>query len=443
MAKLSPGLQKIIHNVGWLSAEKALNMLLSFFVGIYVIRYLGAENFGKLSYSLSFVALFTAIAKLGLDNIVVRNVLQKEKLTQEILGTAFVLKLMSALVTFGLIGTAIWTFNDDSQIRWMSVIIAVSLVFDCFDVIYFWFQSQVMSRPIAIVRSIQLIFSSAAKLLFITLKLPLIAFAWLMLAGSVVRAIGMIAAYFQHRQSIFYWQLGWQRARELLKDSWPLILSGVMITIYVKIDQVMLGNMAGNQEVGNYAAAAKFSSIWYFVPTTICSSVFPAIIRAKERSKQEYYAKLQQLYDLMAWISLAIVIPVTFASGYLVTTLLGEEYAKAGEILALHIWAGPFVFLGVARSKWLVAENLTQFSFATTSLGAITNVLLNYFLIPSSGGSGAALATVISYGVASHIACIFYPPMFNSGWMLTKALLIPFRFRQNFIYLNSIKKALQ
>lgn len=443
MAKLSPGLQKIIHNVGWLSAEKALNMLLSFFVGIYVIRYLGAENFGKLSYSLSFVALFTAIAKLGLDNIVVRNVLQKEKLTQEILGTAFVLKLMSALVTFGLIGTAIWTFNDDSQIRWMSVIIAVSLVFDCFDVIYFWFQSQVMSRPIAIVRSIQLIFSSAAKLLFITLKLPLIAFAWLMLAGSVVRAIGMIAAYFQHRQSIFYWQLGWQRARELLKDSWPLILSGVMITIYVKIDQVMLGNMAGNQEVGNYAAAAKFSSIWYFVPTTICSSVFPAIIRAKERSKQEYYAKLQQLYDLMAWISLAIVIPVTFASGYLMTTLLGEEYAKAGEILALHIWAGPFVFLGVARSKWLVAENLTQFSFATTSLGAITNVLLNYFLIPSSGGSGAALATVISYGVASHIACIFYPPMFNSGWMLTKALLIPFRFRQNFIYLNSIKKALQ
>ncbi|MGB5709817.1 MAG: flippase [Waterburya sp.] len=443
MAKLSPGLQKIIHNVGWLSAEKALNMVLSFFVGIYVIRYLGAENFGKLSYSLSFVALFTAIAKLGLDNIVVRNVLQKEKLTQEILGTAFVLKLMSALVTFGLIGTAIWTFNDDSQIRWMSVIIAVSLVFDCFDVIYFWFQSQVMSRPIAIVRSIQLIFSSAAKLLFITLKLPLIAFAWLMLAGSVVRAIGMIAAYFQHRQSIFYWQLGWQRARELLKDSWPLILSGVMITIYVKIDQVMLGNMAGNQEVGNYAAAAKFSSIWYFVPTTICSSVFPAIIRAKERSKQEYYAKLQQLYDLMAWISLAIVIPVTFASGYLVTTLLGEEYAKAGEILALHIWAGPFVFLGVARSKWLVAENLTQFSFATTSLGAITNVLLNYFLIPSSGGSGAALATVISYGVASHIACIFYPPMFNSGWMLTKALLIPFRFRQNFIYLNSIKKALQ
>ena len=142
----------------------------------------------------------------------------------------------------------------------------------------------------------------------------------------------------------------------------------------------------------------------------------------------------------MAWISLAIVIPITFTSGYFITALLGEEYVKAGEILALHIWAGPFVFLGVARSKWLVAENLTQFSLATTSLGAITNILLNIFLIPSSGGNGAALATVISYAVASHIACIFYPPIFDNGWMLTKALFIPFRFRQNLIYLQGIKK---
>ena len=440
MANLSPGLRKIIRNVGWLSAEKALSMVLTFLVGIYVVRYLGAENFGKLSYCISFVGLFTAIAKLGLDNIVIRNVVRKEKLTQEILGTAFVLKLLSTVITFGLIGTTIWVLSNDSQIRWMSLIIACSLVFDSFDVIYFWFQSQVMSRPIAIVRSTQLVLSSTAKLLFITMQLPLMAFAWLTLAASVVRAMGMITAYFQHKQSIFHWQPGWQRAKELLQDSWPLLLSGVMITIYMKIDQVMLGNMAGNQEVGNYAAAARFSSIWYFVPTTICSSVFPAIIRAKERSKEEYYAKLQQLYDLMAWISLAIVIPITFTSGYFITALLGEEYVKAGEILALHIWAGPFVFLGVARSKWLVAENLTQFSLATTSLGAITNILLNIFLIPSSGGNGAALATVISYGVASHIACIFYPPIFENGWMLTKALFIPFRFRQNLIYLQGIKK---
>jgi O-antigen/teichoic acid export membrane protein len=228
----------------------------------------------------------------------------------------------------------------------------------------------------------------------------------------------------------------------MLQDSWPLILSGVMVTIYMKIDQVMLGNMANAQAVGNYAAAVRFSEIWYFIPMAVCSSVFPAIIRAKQRSREEYYARLQQLYDLMAWIALAIAIPMTFASVPLLTTLLGKEFAEAGQILAWHIWASPFVFLGVAQSQWLMAENFTHLSFAKTSLGAITNILLNLVLIPPYEGVGAAIATMISYGVSSHVSCIFYPPLFGNGWMLTKALFIPFRIRQNLFYLSKINMAL-
>ena len=213
-----------------------------------------------------------------------------------------------------------------------------------------------------------------------------------------------------------------------------------MVTIYMKIDQIMLGNMAGVKEVGIYAAAVRFSEIWYFVPTAICSSVFPAIIRAKQRSEKEYENRLQQLYDLMAWISLLIAIFMTFLSKPLMSHLLGEQYLESGKILALHIWAGPFVFLGVSRSQWLTIENLTQFSFVTTALGTISNVALNLLLIPNYGGSGAAIATVISYAIASHISCILYSPLFNTGQMLTKALFVPFRVRQNLIYLKLIKQ---
>lgn len=437
--KLSPGLQKIIRSIGWLSAERILSMIISLFVGVYVVRYLGAENFGKLSYSASFVALFNPIATLGVDNIVLRNIVQEEESTSEILGTAFILKLISSIITFVLIASVTWTLNTDSQIAWITIIIAVGLVFNSFEVINFWFKSKVLAGAVARVRIVQLILSSVVKLLFISLGLPLIAFVWLMLADLVLKANGMIWVYLKHSQSIFHWKFNGSRAINMLKDSWPLILSGVMITIYMKIDQVMLGNMANNEAVGNYAAAVRFSEIWYFVPMAICSSVFPAIIRAKQRSKLEYYSKLQQLYDLMAWMSLLIAIPMTFVSGTLMTTLLGEGYTNAGDILAWHIWAGPFVFLGVARSQWLMAENLTWLSFATTSLGTIINLLLNFLLIPAYAGNGAAIATVISYGVSTHLACIFYPPLFKSGWMLTKALFIPFRIRQNFIYLSHVK----
>lgn len=440
--KLSPGLRKILGNVGWLFAERLLTMILAFFVGIWVIRYLGSENFGKLSYTTSFVALFSAIAQLGLNAIVIRNIVQEEKAAPEILGTAFVLKLIASLLTIIIIGMAIWTFETDPDVRWMTLIISFSLMFSAFDAIEFWFQSQVLSGVLAILRSVQLIMSSLIKLSFIAFKLPLMAFVWLILAEQVVKVLGMLWVYPKYHQSILQWRVNWSKGLEMLRDSWPLILSGVMITIYMKIDQVMLGNMANAQAVGNYAAAVRFSEIWYFIPMAVCSSVFPAILRAKQRSGEEYHARLQQLYDLMAWMALSIAIPMTFASVPLLTTLLGKEFAEAGTILAWHIWAGPFVFLGVARSNWLMAENFTRFSFLTTSLGAIVNILLNFLLIPPYQGVGAAIATIIAYAVASHISCLLYPPMFKPGLMLTKALFIPFRFQQNLNYFNKIKQIL-
>ncbi|MEO0836664.1 MAG: flippase, partial [Cyanobacteria bacterium J06642_3] len=309
--KLSPGLRKIISSIGWLTIERLVMMLLSLFVGIYVVRYLGPDDYGKLSYSISFAGLFNAIAGLGLNQIVIRNLVKEKQSTQEILGTAFVLRLISSLVTVLIISICIWSFNSDPQIRWMTLIIAVGLVFDAFDTIDFWFQSQVLSRPMAIVRSAKLILTATIKLLFIVGQYPLIAFAWVYMSEMILKAIGMAWVYYLHHQSIFRWRVNWSKAKELLQDSWPLILSSVMIIIYMRIDQVMLGNLANNEAVGNYAAAVKFSEICYFLPTAICSSVFPAIIRAKQKSKQEYDTKLQQLYDLMAWLSLGVAIPMT------------------------------------------------------------------------------------------------------------------------------------
>jgi O-antigen/teichoic acid export membrane protein len=322
----------------------------------------------------------------------------------------------------------------------MILIIAVGLLFSSFDTIEFWFQSQVLEGILALLRSSQLIVSSLAKVLFIAFHLPLIAFVWLLLADQVVKTLGMIWVYLRKHQSILDWKVNWSKGLEMLKDSWPLIPSLVMVTIYMKIDQVMLGNMANSEAVGNYAAAVRFSEIWYFIPLAVCSSVFPAILRAKQRSKEEYYARLQQLYDFMAWIALAIAIPMTFISVPLMATLIGHEFSEAGKILSLHIWSAVFVFLGHAQHQWLMAENLSKLSFAKTSLGAISNILLNLLLIPLYQGVGAAIATMISYSICSHFSCLFYRPLWANGWMLTKALFIPFNFRKNLFYLSQVKK---
>ncbi|MDY7012528.1 MAG: oligosaccharide flippase family protein, partial [Cyanobacteriota bacterium] len=185
--KLSPGLRKIMGNVGWLAAERLLTMAVSLGVGIYTIRYLGSHDFGKLSYSTSFVALFGAIAKLGLDAIVVRNLVRTPSETPTILGTTFVLKLGGSLLAFACIASSILTFNSDREIRWMTLVVAAGLLFQSFDAIDLWFQSRVLSGRVAMLRSAKLILSAFAKLLFIALQLPVIAFASLFCVDSMVK----------------------------------------------------------------------------------------------------------------------------------------------------------------------------------------------------------------------------------------------------------------
>lgn len=438
--KLSPSLQKIVKNIGWLSGEKFLMMAISLTIGVYMMRYLGSGDYGKLNICLAFVGLFDPVAKLGLDAIVIRNIVEDEEATPEILGTSFVLKLIGSSFVIAITFLAAKIFVTDREMAGMTVIIAGSMTFTAFDAIDFWFQSRVQSSAAVIARSSQLIISSVCKFIFIIFKFPLFAFVCLLFVDAILKALGFVWVYVREKQSIWQWDVKLSVAKNLLKDSWPLILSSVMVSIYMRIDMVMLGMMSTKEQAGNYAAAVRFSELWYFIPLAVCSSVFPSIIRARTQSKQEYQNRLQQLYDLMAWLALSLVVVVGLTSKTVLPWLLGEEFTSAGDILFFHILSGPFVFLGVASHQWLMAENLSQFSFVTTSMGAISNILLNFWLIPKYGGVGAAIATAISYAISSHVSCLISPRMFYNGWMLTKALFIPLRFRRNLIYLNQLKK---
>jgi O-antigen/teichoic acid export membrane protein len=439
LKQISPGLQKIIRNSGWLLIERVVGIISTLVIGIYVIRYLGPKDIGTLSYASSFVALFTPIAKLGLDSIAIRNIVKDESSTPEILGTSFVLKLAGALVSIFLIFIVVLNQDSNSQEKAIVLILSLTVLFDASDVINFWYQAKVKSGGIVLVRIIQVILSLSVKIIFIALKSPLIYFVWLLVFESIFRALGFLCLYSKLNLYVFTkWRFNKQAATTLLIDSFPLIFSNFMIVLYVKIDQVMLGNMSTNSEVGFYAAAVKFSEMWYLIPSVIIPSLVPAIIKSKEKGKESYRARLQQLYDLMSWLSWIIVIPMTFLSKFLILYFLGNEFVNSIPILSLHIWATPFVFLGCAQNQWLIIENLTHLNFLTTLLGAISNIILNLFFIPKYGGMGAALATVISYSLSSYFSCFIFSEMRSTGLMLTKALFIPFRIRDNLSYLHTL-----
>ncbi|MBN2249793.1 MAG: flippase [Campylobacterales bacterium] len=428
---------KYAKNTSWLFGEKILRMIVGLFVGIWVARYLGPEQFGLFSYAQSFVGLFTAIATLGLDGIVVRELVKDESRRDELIGTAFWLKLMGAVAVLLILAIAVNFTSNDHATNIMVFIIASATIFQAFNVADMYFQSKVMSRYVVFANVISLFISSIIKIVLILIEAPLIAFVWMVFFDSFILACGFVYYYIKNRrhsttearhsildtEPSFAWKFNKSTAISLLKDSWPLILSGIVVSIYMKIDQVMIMEMMDAEAVGQYAAAVKLSEAWYFIPMVIASSLFPAIINAKKQSEELYYARLQRLYDLMVWMAILIALPMTFLSDWVVNLLYGEQYFQAGSVLMIHIWAGVFVFLGVASSKWLLTENLQVFSTINTTIGAVVNVVLNYILITSVGIEGVAWATLISYCIAAYLCLLLWNKTRINFFNLSKSLL--------------------
>lgn len=383
-------------------AEQMLRMVAGLLVGIWVARYLGPAQFGVFSYAVAFAALFSAIAKLGLDNIMVRDLVRVPDQRDSYLGTAFWLKLIGAIVMLALIALSTQFTSNDATTNLYIFIIASGTIFQAFEVVDFYFQSKVLSKFVSICKLTQLLISSLIKLYLIFIQADLFWFVLISLVDQFTLAVSLFFAYRYQKVGGFYRQFDRTIAKQLLHDSLPLIFSGLVIAIYMRIDQIMIKEILGEKEVGLYSAAVRISEVWYFIPMIIANSLFPSIVNTKKVSEELYYARLQRLYTLMVWVAISIALPMTFLSDWLITLLYGEAYRAAGQVLMIHIWAGVFVFLGVASSKWFISEGLQKYSTINTVFGAIVNVLLNFLLIPKYGIYGAAIATVLAQSVASY-----------------------------------------
>jgi len=374
-------------------------------VGVWIARYLGPEQFGLLSFALALSGMFGAIATLGLQGIVVRDIVRNPESARLTLGTAAVLQLVGGLVSFLLILVVIaYLRPDDALARTVVAILGAMMLFKASEIAVYWFESQVQSKYTVWVQNSVFLVFAVVKVGLILLEAPLTAFVWAMLAEAAVVAAILLLVLNLRGPTLAQLQASFGRAKSLLADSWPLILSGIAIMVYMKIDQIMLGIMIGDEAVGIYTAAVRISEVWYFIPMAIVASVFPAIIEAKKRSEELYYARLQRLYDLMAVISISVAAPMMLLSAPLITLLFGVNFSEAGAVLSIHIWASVFVFLGVANSQWFIVENHQMLNLQRTMLGALINIFLNIFLIPIFGPEGAAIATVISFSIAAFFA---------------------------------------
>ena len=429
------GFIKYSKNISWLFFERILRITVGLFVSVWVAKYLGPKQFGFFSYTLSFVALFGFMVTISHTSIVVKELVKNPNHNDEIVSTAFWLKIMGAML--GVLITLAISINFTSNDRFVNIlilIIASSNIFHSFNVVDDYFQSKVMNKFVVITNVISLFLSSVIKIILILNDAPLIAFVWVVFFDNFILASGFIYFYIKLNSKFKIKNLKFKSktAILLLKDSWPLMISSAAILIHIKVDQVIIKEILGLEAVGQYAAAARVSEAWYFIPSVLTASFFPAIINAKKNNEDLYNSRLQKLYDIMVWVAIAIAIPMIFLSDWLIEILYGYQYSEAGNVLMIHIWAGVFVSLGLASKRWLICENLQKVLIVNTFIATITNIGLNYILIPKFGIVGAAWATIISYFLVGYLCLLIWKKTRINFINLTKSLFFITLFKEKY-----------
>ncbi|WP_228610502.1 oligosaccharide flippase family protein [Alkalimonas sp.] len=416
-------------------ADKMVKLAAGAVLTILLARMLGAAELGVFAIVMAWSAFLVPIGSMGLNNIVVRRMQQQptSEAAMSLLYTAVALRLGTALLAATMAISLFWWFYPDLMSGHTGIAVPMLFVLQSFFgllLFEFYLHYQGTFRSLALVKIVITCLSFAAKLWLLLSGYGIASLLWLTALEFLLVGLSQYWLYRRKQQPWagsdhlwpgFSWRfIRLEHAKALLKRSSWLWLSGIVSVIYLKIDLVMLGAMAGAEQAGLYAAASRLSELWYVFPATLAARYYPDMLKAYQHSWPRYLARLRRFAGLFLTTALVIAVIMTLTASWLVPMLFGKDFAPAIAVLQIHIWAGCFIFVRYLISQHLVITEQEPLSLLSHGIAALLNIGLNWWLIPIMGIQGAAWATLIAYAYASVFFLFFSATTRNQLWQLLR-----------------------
>jgi len=389
-------------------------------VNAYVARYLSPAGFGILSFGAAMATLVTAIAQFGMQTVVVRELIRRPQQRTEILGSALVLRLAAGAASILLaVGATAVLRPGDRQADLIVLIVAAIALPRAWDVIDYDYQSRIEARPVVIARNVSFVMFTLLRPLLVLLHAPVEAFAFALTGEAVFAAVLMLRRWRHDGLMVGVGAATRAELRDLVVMSWPLVIAGLSMIVYMRIDAIMLATMVGDIGVGLFSAAVKISEALYFIPSAVVATVAPALTAALGRSRAEHERQILQVMRFLVWIALAVAVVFATFSHLIILRLYGAAYAPAAAVLSIHAWIGVLMAINMAGSQWLINEGYFHYNMYQTLAGAVANIGLNLLLIPRYGIVGSAMASFCG----QFVSVMLMPALMPKTWPLFKLQL--------------------
>lgn len=414
---------KTMKNTGWLIGGKIIQMLLSLFVGVLTSRYLGPSNLGLVNYGLTYTTFFASLCSLGINSVLVKEIIDNPDKEGTVIGTSLVLRAISSFLSmFAIFGICFLVDNDEPLTIFVVFLCSLGVIFQISETFNYWFQSKLKSKFTAIAILIGYIATSVYRVVLMITEQPVQYFALATSIDYLVVGIFLIVSYFANggRRLSF----SWSYAKALLGRSWHFIIPGLMVAVYSQTDKFMLKQMISEAEIGYYSTALTVCNMWCFVLAAIIDSFYPSIMELHKNNNIEQCKKRnKQLYAIVFYTAVVVSSIICLFAPLIIQILYGEAYAPSVNPLRIITWYTAFSYLGVARNAWIVSNNRQKYLTWIYLGSAVANVALNIVLIPLLGSSGAALASLGAQIFTIFVMPLFIKPLRENTKMMAEAII--------------------
>jgi PST family polysaccharide transporter len=388
------------RNTGWLGLERVVQFLVAFAIGPVVARHLGPANYGLLAYAIAVTYLLTPLLTVG-ESLVIRDLAGEAAPAGVVLGAAAVL----SAVTTGFAAALILGLGDVASSvvpaggERVVVIVLLGAALKPVGVIDWWLQARLEARRAIFARTLALLLGACARIGAVLAGAALLTFAWLISAEAALATVFLVCAYRMAGGSLRSWRVDPAYMRSLGRQALPMVVAGLSVVLYMRIDQVMLGALSQSRQNALYAVAVNLTEVTWFLPVAVMTSLTPAMTRLWAADRERAAAQMERVYVGAAIGAYAVMVISALAGPWVITLLYGRQYNDVVPVFLLLTLTNVFVYLGVLQTIWTVNERRQGLALLRTGVAAILNIGLNFVLLPRYGARGAAVTTVVAYAV--------------------------------------------
>lgn len=396
-------MKKYLLNIGVVLFDRIAMLAFQIWMASYYVQTLGISNYGQWAYTLNIITIIISIFILGIDVIIIKDIVNDKNKTGEYLYSGIIIQLIGFILV--VVIALIIMDNSESIIKYAMASILIANLFIILSKPFYWNYSALIESKY---RTTSIIVSFLIFIPVIVVYLNIIENKeYVLFVYAIYYVIQFIVSWFIYKylfKSSYIFSINNEKCKEYSKVGVSLILSTLSVMLFTQTDVLMIKYFIGNVATGEFSAATRLSTSIFILAGILANTFYPKIIKLNNNDKLKFIKIAITTVTLFSIVGSLIT---TLISPYLTTSLYGENN-NISLVLSLHIWCSLFIFSGAFTSRYLYANELYKVEIVKTVLAAIVNIGLNLYTIPTFGVIGAVWSSFIAYMIANYFSLYIF-----------------------------------